>query len=381
MEKPWYAFFGLVPVESVRRVFLRFFKVQANRYSFFLTTLIVLGIVFASVGGSFAAPSETPLPLPSPSMALDADFLLLPAFDIEQSKLQNNSNSIQIGDEIELRVSGIHISGVQNAWKELKVDIPPGVNIHDQGWEINPKPVTDTTPTTDYLISAIPLKPGKLSLPSLALKDGTGKAVGRTNPFTVEVASAIKSTDPKPEQPEELEPPVGLQFPWWILALMGLVGVLFFGIAVWFLVRWLQARKAKKTQKVEIVLSEDEVALAGLTDLERRELLKKGEFKAHYFKVSEILKSYVGARYQFDAPESTTQEMIAFLEEKKIAADSIIDRLEVVFDKLDRVKFTDHSPVVEESIKLIEDAKSFVLSTRRIPAILNNTGVTSNEVR
>jgi hypothetical protein len=209
--------------------------------------------------------------------------------------------------------------------------------------------------------------------------------VARTHPFTLEVTSAIKSTDPKPEQPESLEPPVGLQFPIWIAGSIVLLGaVLLLGL-VYGIFRWYQVRKLRISQLPKVVQTEDEVALAKLNELEKQGLLKRGDYKSYYFKLSEILKSYVGARYQFDAPESTTAEMISLLEEHSAIhgslPDSGIDRLESLFNRLDLVKFTDFVPETEISVKLLGDAKEFILTTRRPPTILVQTGVKENASR
>jgi hypothetical protein len=351
---------------------LRFFRVLILSLVFFQNAGYVPGVLSAS--------ADEPLPAVSPAPAVDPDFLLLPAFDLEPIKpLQDRK--VQVGDELLLKISGIRIPRIENAVKELNVSAAPNENLSDQGWEVTPRTSPTELPASEFLLSAVPLKPGKLYLPSLALKNSAGTAVGRTNPFSVEVDSAIAKNDPKPQQPEELEPPVGLQFPWWILALMGLAGSLVLGLLTYALYRWYKRRKAKISLIPAVVRTEDEIALTRLVELQQLELVRKGDFKGHYFRISEILKSYVGDRYDFDALESTTQEMIRLLEEKKSTVDTAIDRLESVFNKLDRVKFTDHLPAEEESAKLLDDAKEFVLNTRRPPTILETTGVNKNEVR
>ena len=95
--------------------------------------------------------------------------------------------------------------------------------------------------------------------------------------------------------------------------------------------------------------------------------MKRGEFKAHYFGISEILKTYLGERYRVDAVESTTREMIAALEERRSIGDPQLDRLESIFSKLDLVKFTDHIPLPDEGLKLLQSARELVMMTRRPP--------------
>jgi hypothetical protein len=99
--------------------------------------------------------------------------------------------------------------------------------------------------------------------------------------------------------------------------------------------------------------------------LERQQLFQQLKFKAHYFGVSEILKCYVGARYGFDAPESTTGEMISVLIERKCLSDMSMGSLRSMFEKLDRVKFTDSIPEPDEATALLAQAKVFIRETRR----------------
>src|SRR6185437_16115559 len=110
---------------------------------------------------------------------------------------------------------------------------------------------------------------------------------------------------------------------------------------------------------------EDEVALAAFAALEKSGVLAKGDFKKHYFRVSEILKTYVGARYGFDAPESTTQEMLQMLD-RAMAAEFATDATKLgslieLFGQLDLVKFTDHVPAGSDSSRVVAIAREFVL--------------------
>jgi hypothetical protein len=307
-----------------------------------------------------AAPSPAPSAVP-----LDPGFLLLPAKDVERlpgknEQAQKAQAKPLVGDSFELRVVGADPS--------LKVDAPPGgESLNDQGWEIEPG--------ADGRFSATAVKPGTLTLPSLALKDATGKIVARTNSITIEVQSAIKSDDPKPEEAVDIRPPVALQFPWWVLVVAGLALIGLGVVSYHFMRKYLAGRKPKAPPEPQAPpKTEDEIALEALALLDRHGYARRGEFKKYYFGVSETLKAYVGARFGFDAPESTSREMIAHLEEGKIVGDQWIDRLETMFERLDRVKFTDHVPEGDEPARLIEDARQFVLATRRPPAVTTPPG-------
>lgn len=315
---------------------------------------------------------------PSPAPATDSEFLALPAFDLER---MDGGGALRVGDSVVLRISGLAGIGgptgaVTQPPKELRLQEAPGAeSLTDQGWALL---VEDGAPAQpgEFRIKATPLKVGKVTLPSLAVvrasgESESGPALARTHPLTVEVISAIKADDPKPDQPADMRPPVSLHYPWWALILSGLL-LIALGAAGWVAYRrWRGKRpQAAPIKPVEPLRPEDEVALAALGALERGGPLTRGEFKAHYFKVSEILKTYIGARYRFDAAESTTREMISRLDEKRVLDDTRLDRLESLFEKMDLVKFTDHVPLPDEGQMITELAREFVRATRRPPEVV-----------
>jgi hypothetical protein len=332
-----------------------------------------------------AFPNAEPSPVP-----LDLDFLNLRAFDLERV---DGPAELKVGDSVVMRIAGLNglsAAGapIREPMKELKLVAPPGADsLTDQGWSVS---IEDSAPAApgELRIRVTPLKAGSLTLPSLAIvgasfeEPGSGPGAGpdekdpankpaplaRTNPVTIQVSSAIQADDPKPDQPAELRPPVSLRFPWWVIALAGLIacGALVGGVIAYR--RW-RAKKprAALARPAEPPKPEDEIALSALAELEKSGPLRRGEFKAHYFRVSEILKAYIGARYDFDASESTTREMIGRLEDSRSVEDARLDRLETLFEKLDLVKFTDHVPLPDEGGMVLESAREFVRGTRRPP--------------
>ncbi|MEO5971079.1 MAG: hypothetical protein ABIQ95_14215 [Bdellovibrionia bacterium] len=278
----------------------------------------------------------------------------------------------KVGDQLLFRIKGASTPGLQ-AVSDSKQE-----SLEDQGWAIvEVKPLANEP---DLTVAVIPLKAGKVIFPSLALQDPSGKVVGRTAPVSVEISSAISSSDPKPDQPEDVQPPAGLQFPFWIVILAGILGLILVVLLSYCLYRGIKEH-LRRRKKPEKILSEDEIALSDFLKLHELGLLEKGEFKRHYFRISEILKKYIGGRYQFDALESTTGEMLETLRSRKssavIASESVISDISFLFEKLDLVKFTDHIPEMEESSQILGKAKEFVVATRRVPVILNSSGLNS----
>jgi len=144
------------------------------------------------------------------------------------------------------------------------------------------------------------------------------------------------------------------------------------GIGVYYVLnKW----KAKKAQLPAMVQSEDEVAFLSLAELESQNLLAQKNFKKYYFRLSEILKVYVGSRFQLGAPESTSIEILQLLKEKRELQFGltlcVIEQLGVLFEKLDLVKFTDFQPELEEPVQILEESRKWIRATRRPKEVSN----------
>ena len=308
---------------------------------------------------SFAVTPNDTVPAPSPSAApilSETELLTLPAHDVE---IFRAPSPVRVGDSIILKIPGLAPDAAS---------LEPLPDLQEQGWLVALLEQKQEN-QKEFRFETAPLKPGALTIPSLPLRDKYGKAIARTNPFNMQVTSAIKPEDQKPSEPAPLRPPLMLSFPWWIAVVGILLTLAVLGAVIYLL------RKYRTTPTivaplapVKPVLPEDEEALEALKALETRGPLSSGRFKEHYFRLSEILKAYLGRRYRFDALESTSKELICVLEDRKQIAETMIDRVETLFQKLDLVKFTDHTPLPAEGLDLVRDVREIVMATRRIPA-------------
>ena len=305
-------------------------------------SLTVACIVTVWTIAPVGADEGTPLSTPSsaPAQVINYPFVDLVA--------NGRTRPLHVGDKIEVALSGGTIAN--DLGPDLSLAIPESQTdaVYDQGWSVGP----------GLLIS--PLKVGQLSLPSLEVKNKAGQVVAKTNPFSVGVESSISTKDPKPQEPAELRPPVGVPIPLYLRIIMGLVLFALLGVGGYFLWKWISKRN-KKPAFAEPVLSEDERATRALEKLLAKGHLERGEHKIHYFTLSEILKKYLGERFDFDAPESTTYELIEKLREEKS-----VDLIHGFFDGIDRVKFTDHVPVEDENQKRIQEAREIIMTTKKV---------------
>lgn len=325
----------------------------------FRAALVAAAAVVACSGLAPAvARAETPAPAASPVVSSE-DAQGLPPYDLERV---NGDGAIRVGDRLELKVAGYEgdPTGLRIAFPE------GGASPLDQGWDI----VDQAIEGRELKFTLVPVKAGKLSITGLVIQDASGKSVARAHPYEFEVASTLDSNDPNATIPEELKPPVGLAFPTWAVILLSIALLAVLSALGWLLWEQVLKRRARAPEVKGPPKSEDALALEALLILEKQELFKKGQYKGHYFRVSEILKTYFGMRYRFDALESTSDELIAHLEDSKIISPEMLDRIETLFHKLDRVKFTDYVPTDEEAQGALEEARALVRVTRRPPTVM-----------
>ena len=355
--------------------------------AFSLSMLIVASSLILPAFGADPLDSQGLGQIPGTSLLKpDLQFLALPAFDAEAVAPAGTKSGtlFKVGDEIVLRISGLNIPGVSQPGRELKIALSPGTeDLNKQGVEILSEQVQASSADQELRFSLTALKAGKITVPSLSIQDAGGKSVARVNPFTLEIQSAIKADDKKPDQPADFKPPVSLAFPIWVVLLGSFLILALVGGIIYWLVQKSKKTPVKASYR-EAPKPEDEVALIALAKLEREGVLASGKFKVFYFRISEILKVYLGARYLFDARESTSSEILAHLESQKTVSVPLLGQLESVFQRLDRVKFTDHIPLPTEGQALFTEVREFVLKTKKIlppPQTVANAPVISGAKR
>lgn len=307
------------------------------------------------------------------------------SFDVEiVSPTPQTQRAFRVGDELQLRIKSLIIPGAQDYGKELKLQShdqdQSQIQEKQEDWVFRMTPIFKSN---NPLFTIVLVKPGKVTLPSLVIQESdSGESIGRTNPLTLDVESAIAPNDPQPDQLEKNEPPIGLAFPKRVMIITSLFVLLLLGGLVLGIILWKKRKSPGKKEVPVPVLPEDELALQELDKLLQANLMGEGRLKAHYFGISDIIKAYLGARYQFNALESTTQEVLDSLKRTQertqlLSEDGVVDELRYLFEKLDLVKFTDSIPTIEEPSQLIQEARAFVKKTRRQPShsILTTTEV------
>lgn len=325
-------------------------------------------IVLAAPSAGMAQGPGASAGVPAPTGA--EDYLLYPSLELRWAGPV--PDAIRIGQKLHFRMEGKEAPKPDAS--AVEVESAPGAPpLIETGWYV--EPLADPS-GGGVLLRVIPLSGGHKKLPTLIVRDGDGDPV-RTLPLEIQVeAPDAPQEAARQEPPPEYFGPAGLSYPLWLIVAAGVLGALILATALYFMIHALRARRGAGVtdEPAPPEKSPEERAVEQLERLRAARLWRQGRLKEHYFGVSEALKLYLGGRYGFDAPESTSREIVETLEDKNVNARTV-DRVESLYERLDRVKFTDYVPHEEEGGELLEEAVKIIHDTKRVPAAPETRGV------
>jgi len=212
---------------------------------------------------------------------------------------------------------------------------------------------------TTYELALACFQPGRQTLPGLRFTVSFGDQGDTLTGDTVSVTIASVLPDSMKDvnglKPAETFPNYWL---WLIPAILALVAVL-----AWL--GWKLYRRLKRLHEaVPPPLPAWEEALGALDRLPWREWLAEGQFKRLYYALSEILKRYLERRFEFDAVEQTTTELLASMRAHKLPMRDEITRF---FARCDLVKYAKTVPPADEVEQALEQLRDFVVRTKPAP--------------
>jgi len=139
--------------------------------------------------------------------------------------------------------------------------------------------------------------------------------------------------------------------------------------------RYIQKRNARlEMQEVPeevVVIPPDVQALTSLKTLRSRELWQKGEIKQYQSELSHIVREYLEGRYDIQALESTTSQIIRSIKDASFTS-SDQENLKRILQISDLVKFAKAKPEVNVHEEFMNDAIDFVQRTRQEANLLNS---------
>ena len=212
----------------------------------------------------------------------------------------------------------------------------------------------------EFSLRAAAYEPGDWQIPAIEvtyLAPGGELKTVQTAPIGIKVTALLANVD-SPEL-KDIAQPIRvfeeITWPYWVAGgAVGMLIVIF--LSVWLSRKLAQRRVAQAPPAPP--KPAHEIALAKLDALRAEGLLERGEWKPFYLSLSEIIREYLGARYDFDSLEMTTTELLEAVRERNIAT------LEGWCASCDLVKFAKYVPTQTEAQDALEGAYRIVDATR-----------------
>lgn len=171
---------------------------------------------------------------------------------------------------------------------------------------------------------------------------------------TAQAFKAIKGPISEPYTFKEMLPWIGLG--------LALIAIVYF--LVWYI------RKRRKNQpvfqkKAKPRLPPHVIAINKLEELRLAKVWQQGKIKEYHTELTDIIREYFENRYQFDAMEMTSEEIIDSINEQKIN-DEVLSKLKNALQLADLVKFAKAQPTSLENDLSMNHCIDFVNETKLI---------------
>lgn len=160
----------------------------------------------------------------------------------------------------------------------------------------------------------------------------------------------------------------------WIIVITA--GMLLIALFVWFMIR----RKKKQPifqRKPKPALPPHVEALNKLEELRLAKVWQSGRIKEYYTNLTDITREYMERRFDFDALEMTSYEILNELKNKDVN-NEVHEKLANVLQLADLVKFAKSQPTPLENDLGLSHCVDFVNETKKVQQVLDSG---SNEVK
>jgi hypothetical protein len=268
-----------------------------------------------------------------------------------------NKEQVQLLQRFDLKLSLYHDKGVE---VEFAPAVPAGFAgaVQEQG-----KRRTENGTVLEYVLALRPVRLGELTIPAFTATAGEHEA--STDEILIQVGSLLGADADLAaiEEPAPLFPPRVNYLPW-VLGAAGLV------LRV-FLVVWFMLRPRKVILPREMPLPPHVKALRALARLRSAPRQTEAEVEAFYVEVSAVLRVYLEERFGLHAPERTTEEFLAEIEQGDALTAEQRRSLGRFLQQCDLVKFARLIPDSAVHDQTFQIAATFVEQTRpdQVPGI------------
>ncbi len=143
-------------------------------------------------------------------------------------------------------------------------------------------------------------------------------------------------------------------------------------LTIFLVIKVILRRRKKKAIDLESLKPPHERAVLELRRLQQKKLLEAGNAKDFYSELSDILRRYLERRFQIEALEQTTFEILRTLKEKEFET-AVIDKTKRVLEEADLVKFAKVVPPRSLADELGGEIEAIVQMTKLVEPLPERT--------
>jgi len=288
-------------------------------------------------------------------------FIFISNFLFSQTAILD-TNTILIGDQIKLNISIELDLNEEYNWPEFTDSVYEKVEI------ISKSDLKETeTENSKILSQQVVLTcfdSGSYYLPPIVFNENkkTEGLLLNVNTIVINDSSSMMDiTDTKigtkddytPEEVTENRKRFWIMIAW-------IIGFLLLLFLIYYLIKKYKKGESLITKR-KIVIPPHITALNKLQNLKKQKLWQKGELKEYYSELSLILREYTENRFNFQALELPTSDIIRNL--TQLDSD-LLSKLEFVLQKADNIKYAKGLSLNEENKESMKKSKEFIQLTK-----------------
>lgn len=291
------------------------------------------------------------------------------------AQLETDTSQIRIGEALTLRLQLSQPKGLDIPWPSW-LDSLAKVEILKVSEVDTPQTNDDAVLLRSQTVVVTSFDSGSLQFPPVQfsyVKTDGKKVLFETDPLSVQVSTVEVDTS---QAFRDIKGNVTV--PWdyrlivmWIAGLL-LLAVLFF----WLYRRFAKKKVAKIPVETVVAIAPDVRALEELRLLDESRVWQSGDQKGYHTRLTDILRTYIFERYQVNAPELTTDDLVGHSLVRTLPA-AEQENLERILRLADLVKFAKYTSLPDECQWTMSAATSFVSATR---IRVENLNTEKNEV-
>ena len=276
-----------------------------------------------------------------------------------------DSSSILIGDQVHMKLSWEVPGNARITWPVFKDTLTGKIEVVQVGKLDSLKQGNDKTKVFSQTITLTCFDSGSFYIPAIpftyripgdttVFKSESSPMLLNVNTVRVDTTQAIKAIK-KP-----------LKIPWTLREILTWVGI-GLGIAiVALMVVYILIRKLRKKPifgtLARPALPAHLQALKDLEELRQQQLWQKGREKEYHSRLSDIIRTYIEARFQIKAMEMISPDVSIALAHQGIDPE-VLGMLDQLLSLADMVKFARYQPLPDEHDRSHRNAVGFVQKT------------------